>query len=134
VTVADEIAAFLEAQGLGVLAVDLFAGTLPNDPPVCGSVQEYAGAPPEFGFGFAGVNFETAAVQVLFRGEPHDYRGPRVKAEAAYRALAAIAAQPLSGTFYHHIHPQHSPFPLGRDDAERVMIVCSYLCEKEPSA
>jgi hypothetical protein len=134
VTVLDEIAAFLQDQGLGVVQVDLFTGTLPNDPPVCGSVQEYPAVPPEFGFGFAGVNFETPGVQVLFRGEPHDYAGPRAKAEAAYRALSAVSAQPLSGTFYHHIHPQHSPFPLGRDDDQRVMIVCSYLCEKEPSA
>lgn len=133
-SVLNEIAAHLVAQGLGTLNTDLFIGKLPNDPAACGAVFEYGGPPPEMGFGAAGVKHETPGVQVVFRGAPHDYAGPRTKAETAYRALAAVEAQPLSGTFYHWIHPQHSPFLHERDDAERVLIAANYLCEKEPSA
>jgi hypothetical protein len=136
----DEVAAFLVAQGLGVLNVDLFAGKLPNDPNACCAVYEYPGMPGEFGFGApGGVIHETPGIQVVFRGEPHDYVGPRVKAQAAYLALSKVQAEPLSGTFYHWIHPQHTPTPLGpgpegRDGLDRIVVKCSYLCEKEPSA
>lgn len=133
-SVLNEIAAHLATQGLGVVGTDLFIGKLPADPPACGVVYEYGGAPPEFGFGAAGVKWENPGVQVVFRGEPHDYAGPRAKAESAYRALAAVETQLLSGTFYHWIHPQHSPFLLSRDEAERALIACSFLVQKELSA
>lgn len=133
-SVLNEIAAHLAAEGLGTLNVDLFIGKLPNDPDACGVVYETGGIPPEYGFGAAGVKHETPAIQVVFRGALGDYAGPRAKAESAYRALAAVEAQALSGTFYHWIHPQQSPFLLNRDQPERVLIAFNCLCEKEPSA
>lgn len=133
-SVLNEIAAHLVAQGLGVLGTDLFIGKLPNDPDACGVVYETGGLAPEMGFGAAGVKHETPAIQVVFRGAPGDYAGPRAKAESAYRALAAVEAQALSGTFFHFVHPQQSPFLLNRDQAERVLLAFNALCEKEPSA
>lgn len=129
----NEIVTHLSAQGLGSFGTDIFIGKLPDKPDACGVVYEYGGVPPEFGFGAAGVKWETPAVQVVFRGAPHDYAGPRAKAETAYRALAAVGGQSLSGTFYHWIHPLQSPALLQRDDAERVSIVFSVLAEKRLS-
>jgi len=130
-----EIAAFLAAspQSLGVVGIDLIVGKLPNDPDACGAVYEYGGVPPDLGFGAPGIQFETPAVQIVFRGAPHDYAGPRAKAETAYRALAAVEVRLLSGTFYRWIHPQQAPFLLARDDAERVVIACNFLLEKNLS-
>jgi hypothetical protein len=136
----NEIAAKLAALGLGTLGVDLFIGFLPATPPACGAVYEQGGLAPELGFGQPGILFETPALQVVFRGAPGDYAGPRAKAEAAYQGLAAVEAQTLSagagGTsaFYHWIHPQQAPFLLDRDDSQRVRIAFNALCEKEPSA
>jgi hypothetical protein len=133
-TVLEEVGAFLAAAGLGVIGADLFLGKLPNDPPACGAVYEYGGFAPEGQFGASGIRHETPAIQVVFRGEPHDYAGPRAKAKTAFVALTNVETQSLSGTFYHWIHAQQSPFLLQRDDAERTLIACNYLCEKEPSA
>jgi hypothetical protein len=132
-TVAGEIAAYLEAQGLGKQAVDLFIGKMPATPEACGVVYEYGGAPAELGFGVDGIQFETPGIQVAFRGAPHDYAGPRAKAELAFRALPKVQATNLSGAFYLTITPQQSPFALERDDDERHVVVCNFLCEKRPS-
>jgi hypothetical protein len=133
VNVLDQIATFLATAGLGTVGADLFKGKLPNDPNACGALYEYGGLPPEGQFGATSFKHESPSVQVVFRGEPHDYEGPRAKAETAYRALTAVETQSLSGTFYNWIHALQSPFFLQRDDAERVVIACNFLCEKEPS-
>jgi hypothetical protein len=107
---------------------------------VCGAVQEFPGLAPEIGFGTGGIQWETPSVQVVFRGAPGDYNGPRLKAEAAYLALAAVGTEVLSagvgGTsaFYHNVHPQGAPSQLVRDDKDRAYIGFTVLCEKEPSA
>jgi len=134
VSVIEEVAAFLAAAGLGQVKADIFIGKLPNDPPACCAIYEYGGIAPEGQFGAPGIRHETPAIQVVFRGAAHDYAGPRVKAAAAFDALTKVETQSLSGTFYHWIHAQQSPFFLQRDDAERTLIACNFLCEKEPSA
>jgi len=134
VNVLDEVAVFLAAAGLGTLGIDLFKGKLPNDPDACGVLYEYGGVAPEGQFGATGIRHETPAIQVVFRGAPHDYAGPRAKAGVAFDALTNVETQALSGTFYHWIHAIQSPFFLQRDDAERTLIACNFLCEKEPSA
>jgi len=129
-----EIGAKLAALGLGVVGTTIFLGSMPETPTACCAVIEYGGAPPEMGFGLAGVKYETPAIQVMFRGAEGSYAATRALAEAAYRGLCEVETTTLSGTFYHHIHPQQSPFSLKRDDSKRVYIACNFLAEKEPSA
>lgn len=133
-SVLNELAAKLAALGVGTVGTDIFLGAMPEDVAACCALYEYGGSAPEFQLGVAGVVFENPSVQVVFRGVPHDYAGPRAKAETAYRGLAAVEAAPLSGTFFHWIHPMQSPFLLRRDESERVHIACNYACQKEPSA
>lgn len=127
-----EIAAFLQAapQSLG----PVYIGFMPDNPAVAGVVYEYGGLAPDGGFGVGGVAYETPAVQVVFRGLPGDYMGPRTKAEVAYRAMAALQPGTLSGTMYLLVRPQQSPFLLQRDNTSRVYIACNFLCQKELSA
>lgn len=129
-----EIADHLATSGLGTVGDDLFYGTMPSTPDACGVVYEYQGAPSELGFGVPGVQFEAPAVQVVFRGVPDDYDGPRGQAELAYRALATVQATALGGTNYLLITPQQAPFLLARDDARRVLIACNYVAEKRLGA
>lgn len=129
-----EIVAKLVALGLGVSGTSLFIGLMPDTPNVCGTVYEYPGLEPVMGFGSPGIDFETPAIQVVFRGEPRDYATPRANAESAYRGLAAVEATTLSGTFYHTITPRQAPFLMRRDENERVYIACNFLCEKALSA
>lgn len=132
-TVLAEVGAFLQAQGIATLQTDLFRGALPDAPDACGVLYEYSGGPSELGFGVNGVQFETSAVQVVFRGAPDDYDGPRARAEQAYRALATVQARDLSGAAYLLVTPQQAPFLLERDGQRRVLIACNYLCNKRPS-
>ncbi len=130
----NEINALLATEGLGTVGTDLFSGYMPDKPDACGCVYEYGGERAELGFGVAGVQFENPSVQVVFRGAPQDYAGPRAAAETAYRALAEVQATTLSSTRYLIVHPKQSPFEMKRDEAERVYIACNFDVRKEPSA
>ena len=136
-SVLNDVGAFLAAapQSLGTVGTDLFLGTMPSDPNACGAVYETGGLAPEGGFGVLGVQYETPGVQVVFRGDPHDYAGPRAKAETAYRSLAAVQPGTIVGgsAQYLTVHPQQSPFLMRRDENQRVYIACNFLCQKEPS-
>ena len=79
------------------------------------ALREYGGAPPEGGFGTVNLVLEHPRLQVVCRGAVDDYVGPRAKAEAIYRYLATRRCVTLSGTFYHGLLPQQTPFPIRRD-------------------
>lgn len=113
-------------------------GAMPNDPDVMGALYEYGGQRPERQFGTAGIGWEKPAVQLVFRGAPHDYAGPRAKAEQAWKLLTAVNPGALGAgvtTIYRMITPVQSPFPLGSPDPQgRFKIACNFNVEKEPSA
>lgn len=130
----DEIGAYLATKGVGIVGTDLFLGNMPAEPDVCGAVYEYGGERAELGFGDEGVKFENPTLQVVFRGAPRDYQGPRAKAQTAFLELAKVQATILSGTRYLLVKPKQSPFEMKRDEAERVYIACNFDARKEPSA
>jgi len=137
VSVLNDVAAFLSAQGLGTVGVDIFIGFLPATPTPCCAVFEYGGSAPSGGFGTYGTVYEKPAVQVVFRGSPEDYLGPRTKAQTAFRALHAVAPGALPGVTpstpnYLLITPNQQPFIMERDANRCVKIACNYSCEKEP--
>lgn len=128
----DEVVTYLDTQLAAYTAgTNLFAGELPQDPAACIVVYETAGLSPSYGFGQAQPNYRTPGLQVVVRGAAHDISGPRAVAELAWKALAAIQAQTLSGTFYHWINPTQEPFPLRRDESNRQLFAFNCLCERE---
>ena len=129
-----ELVNLLAANGLGEYEVDLFLNFLPETPVVCGSVFETAGAAPTAGFGVQGIQHESPAVQIRFRGEAFDVEGPRVKAHTAYRLCMTQWGVVLSGTKYLTLKPMQSPYILERDGNNRVVWAFNAIAEKEPSA
>lgn len=129
-----DIAAFLAAspQSLGTIKT----ANMPDSPDEVGCVYETGGAPPDGGFGVAGVQFANPSVQVVFRGAPMDYATPRGKAQTAYLALKAVRPGVLSGVTgsgtYLTIDPQQQPLELRRDDAQRVYVGFNVLIKREP--
>jgi len=121
---------------LGTLGT-ITIGFMPASPNVIGCLQEYGGQAIERRYGVTGVGYEKPAIQLVFRGDPYDYAGPRTKAEIAWRALAAVLPGALCAgvaTIYHSITPQQSPFPVAPPDANfRHTIGCNFYIEKEPS-
>lgn len=126
-----EIQAYLTSLGtLGTIVI----GSLPASPNVIGVLYEYGGWAPERRFGVVGVGYEHPAFQLLFRGEPHDYAGPRAKAELAWRALMSIQPGVLGTTKYLTIDPQQSPFAIRpQDENNRHFIGFNIYVMKEPS-
>lgn len=128
----DEIVAYLDTQLAGYTAgTNLMAGEMPQDPAVCIAVYETAGIAPTYGFGQAQPAFRSPGITVVVRGAVEDRSGPRAAAELAWKALAAVQAQTLSGTFYHWINPLQEPFPLKRDESKRQLFTFNCLCERE---
>ena len=138
--VLNEIATKLAALGVGTLGSSIHIGMMPETPDVCCAIFEYGGISPEYKFGAAGIDYETPAVQVVFRGTAYDYETPRASAATAYNGLASVECVTLSSTsggssaFYHWVHPQQAPFLMERDANNRVYIGFNCLCEKALSA
>lgn len=127
-----ELKAFLDALGtVGALSV----GSMPASPDVMGAIYEYGGLAPEGAFGVAGIDVENQACQLVFRGAPDDYAGPRSRADIAWRALAAVQPGALSpgAVVYRRIWPQQSPFLFNRDDNRRVSIAFNVYIAKNLS-
>lgn len=139
-----EIAAKLAALSLGTVGTNIFYGSMPDKPDECCAIYEYGGLAPVHQFGSTALDYETPAVQVVFRGPKPvagvttAYTGPRAKAETAYRGLTAVEVTTLSGggqsALYHTIHAQQAPLMIGRDENERYLIGVNFLMEKELSA
>lgn len=131
-----ELKTKLDAAGLSLGPIRV--GQMPNDPNVMGALYEYGGQDPERKFGSTAIRIEKPAVQLVFRGEPHDYDGPRDRAMAAWAYLTGVTPGALGAgvtTVYEMIKPQQSPFPLGApDNLHRFKFACNFIVEKEPSA
>ncbi len=129
-----EIGDYLATELSATLGTDLFLGFMPESPDACTAIYEYAGVPPQTGFGFAGIQHEQPGVQVVCRGEADDYTTPQAVAQVAYRKLAEVQGDTLGSTPYLMISPRQSPFVLRRDDQRRVLIVFNAIAEKELSS
>lgn len=109
----DELAAYIESNGLGTRATDLFEGFLPDDPDLVTVLFETPGAPPSLIDGR-----ETRSVQVQTRAA--GYGDARARAEAVYALLHGLHDVTLSGARYLLIRAKQPPFSLGRDDRQRT--------------
>jgi hypothetical protein len=123
----DDIASYLQAQGLGVVATNIFKGTLPQDavamPDEVIALRETPGLPPARSHDIPPARIEQPTVQVLVRGAPFDYATARQKAQAAWEALDGLGNQTIGTGFYLFIQALQSPFPLRMDALDRYEIV-----------
>ena len=125
----EAIGQFIEDEGLGVQATDLFIGDMPqNAPDTATAVVETSGLPPEFSHDINGINFEQPSFQVYTRAEA--YSVARALSESIFVALNKQVNVTLSGIFFLRIFAQQSPFSLDRDDNHRAQIVTNYSVRK----
>jgi hypothetical protein len=108
-------------------------GTLSTSVDVCTAIYETGGAGADLGLGVDGIQYEYPAIQVVCRGAAKDYATPRATMQLIYKGLPKVQAEALSGVYYHTIRPMQAPFVLRRDENERVLVACNFLCTKEPS-
>jgi hypothetical protein len=129
-----EVVNHLISNGVGTaLGTDWFIQLLPDRPNVCQGIFPNGGPPPVRDIGSSTWSREFPTVQLRFRGAPGDTEEPRVRAQAAYEAVALIMATTLDGTFYYVGQALQSPFMLEKDDADRAVWVFNAGFEKELS-
>lgn len=127
-----DLAEYLEAQGIGTRATNLFYGLLPEDPDALVTMYEYPGLPNEPNLGQATVNLEFPRVQVITRGVKDDYDTPRQKAQDVVTALTRIANAAIvsGGVQYKAVMALNAPAFYRRDANFRVLFTTNFQVTK----
>lgn len=134
-SVLDEIAARLAAQGVGTVGSDIFLGSKAVIPTGDGpylSLIETGGTGSRRTHN--GTPVAKPAVQILSRAK--SYTVARTKLKAAWDALGGdkgLHNVTLSSTFYQSITPKQQPTDIGLDGSARPMVVFNIDVEKQPS-
>lgn len=130
--VVDEIGAYLAANGIGTLAVDLFKHVAPDKPDELTIVTEYAGDDPGWVQDAGLIEVENSRVQIACRAIRPEVC--RETAERAYQLLMAIHNNVLSGTRILWCMPVDTPSMIGRDENGRFMTTVNFRVAKELSS
>ncbi len=130
----DELAAYAVTQSVGTLGTDLFRFALTAEPDEQMALVPYSGLESEQAFGSDSLEWEFPRIQFVSRGPAGDERTAAVNCDVAYKAFGKIAAETLSGTFYHSVTIIRPPFRLGMDDSGRPLYAFNMQVEKEVSA
>ena len=135
-SVLTEIVDYLAGSGVLNLTAgtNIFESILPDTPSAAVAVLETGGAAPDRQLGSEAALFEFPSIQILFRGNPNDYGTPRAQALVAWTKLLEINPQDtLGGVAYQFVSPIQSPYEMGRDSKERVIISFNCSVQKDPS-
>ena len=127
--VVDEIAAFLSAQGLGTLNVDMWLHVTPDEPTESLTIYEYAGDEPEYIQDDVMVDTENPRIQIAVRSDQPQVA--RLRAEEVYQALMKIRNDILNGTRILRCVPVDNPALLGRDESGRFLVTTNFRVKKE---
>ena len=121
-----ELGTYLEAQVASLtLGTNLFLGRLPDDPDTCVVLYEYGGDVPVNTMGSDAMPpVERPRMQILTRAA--GYSSARTLSLECWTAIEAVLNESLSGTLYHRISANQSPFPLERDSQDRVLFAQNF--------
>lgn len=128
----EEIAARLQAQGVGTVNVNIFASSkaqIPAGPGPYLTLTDTGGSAPTRRQNQSASATQRPTAQILGRGQ--SYTSTIAMVRAAYVALDGIFNQLLSGTFYVSVMARQEPTDLGQlDGAGRVQIAFNIDVEK----
>lgn len=118
----EEIVHYLELNGIGTRAVDLFFGEMPPMPDSAVCVYEYAGRPPEFDMN--GLAMRSPGLQLVVRDKI--YKSARDRIESVVHALSGKTDLVIDGIRYYSIAAIQEPFPIQQDDNGRNRLVVNF--------
>lgn len=139
----DEVAAYLEAQGIGVVKTSsnsptwpIYRGTFGTNPDIPNAIALMEGpsdpAQDEMGATVGAVVFENSSLVLQVRSA--NYGTARLKANDAWTKLHKFAGSIGSPAVrYLLIRARQQPFPVGRDDNDRWLIGCNFDVAKDRS-
>lgn len=112
-----ELAEFLEDEGLVTVGTDFFVGEMPAGVVNAGVITMYPGAPGEHNLSTTGWTLEMPRCQVKFRNTTE--ATAISKAISAARSLSKIANQTIEGVRYRSVTVLQAPGILERDANNR---------------
>jgi hypothetical protein len=132
-SVAKDIAEYLETNGIGTYATDIFIGSEPPEPDSCITIYEYPGSPPDLQ-----AEMENPNIQIRVRNA--SWEAARLKAQAIQDLLQEIGNEyntakaegiTINGTFYAAIRTTLSGITsLGEDENRRMRLTQNYSIMK----
>lgn len=131
----DEIGSYLDTEGIGTRATDLFEGFMPDTPDACVALIETGGQASEHVLSSAvgAPAWEAPSFQVICRAGRRDYSTVRTKANDVFKKLDGLVNTTLSSVRYFSIFAIQSPFSIARDEQERPLLVFNCAVKKDIS-
>jgi hypothetical protein len=134
----NEVAKFLETQGLGVVSgtpPTIYINEMPPDVDLVISLYEDPGRPSEYVLG--GKEYQHPRMQLMIRGT--DETETRARAESTHAACRGIVNQTLvaadgSRAYYTEVNPVTPPYLIVRDRQQRIVFGFYASISKEVSA
>jgi hypothetical protein len=124
--VLDSLGAYLQTQGAGTVATDIFYTRMPETPDACVALYESAGTGPDHVFGASVKAIDHQRIRVYCRAARNDYPAARAKAEAVRAILGAIRNTTLSGLPILCVLTTSELYSVKRDNDERAYVGCDY--------
>lgn len=117
----EDIAAYLQAEGIAAIGTDLFMSRMPDQPERCINIVEYDnGASPELVMQ-GGVPVLTLGLQTTVRGVKTDsVPAVRTRAMTVWNTLNAVVDMTIGGTYFQAISPVGVPDITQWDDEDRI--------------
>ncbi len=129
--VEEDVGAYLQAEGVGTVGVDLFYHQRPDQPDAVTVVRRYGGLAPTRTHD--GATYERPRIQVSCRApaEPASYATAVAQAERCASALMRLTNRVIAGTRYLSATALGPVIPLGRDDDGRETVAVNVEIDKE---
>ena len=122
----DSLGAYLQTQGLGTVATNIFYTRMPETPDVCVALYENTGTGPDHVFGASVKAIDHQRIRVYCRAARNDYPAARSKAESVRAVLGAIRNTTLSGVSILCVLSTSEVYPVKRDNDDRAYVGCDF--------
>lgn len=125
-----DLTLWLELDGIGTRATNLFYGPMPTSPDLLVDLNEYGGLDNEPHMGGSTVNLEFPSVQALVRGARGDYDTPRLLIQQVVTSFAKIGDTVIGVTKYGCVMAKQPPFYLMTDQNFRHVFAVNFHVQK----
>ena len=125
-TVLDALADYLEAEGLGTVASNIFVSFYPDHPDVVVALYETPGLMNDWTFRSATPVADSLEIQVRVRSEESDYPSARDLMHKVIRALERVVETNLGGHHFYAILKFNGPFLIFKDDHDRQTLASNF--------
>jgi hypothetical protein len=124
VVLEDDVAVYLQTEGLGTVGTTIFKTQLPDSPDVALVVTTYGGEAPirthaRNQIDPPTISYEQPRFQIKSRAMKEDVMTARDRIQLAYIALSKVKNATINGGRYQSIEPQQLPYFLRMDENRR---------------